>query len=339
MTWLPIANTNPQYMDEDGNPYVGAVLKAYTAGTATNILMATDNTGGTTASSMALNSQGYIEVSGTQVIPHVEESYKLSLYPTQAAADADSSAIWTIDNLTAPINTEVVDLEITVDKAANYTAVLADKRKTINVTAAATISLGDASTMGTDYRLTIKNSHTAAITVDLDTALDTLDGTANGSISLEAGQAGTVTTTSGADGYKVISAYLPSDSDVTFNSVTVVDLAVTGDITYDSIAQPKVKILDIGDWDMDTSPTKNVAHGLTLADIRSIVVVIRSDAAWGGELYELTNGTGTDNTSQGYWTVEATNVELVRLGGGDWDGTSAFDDTSYNRGWITITYF
>lgn len=104
MAWLSIAQMIPQYVDANGDPYSGAVLKAYENGTATVINMATDTTGATTATSIALNSNGYPEVTGTQVIPHVEESYKLSLYPNQTAADSDTGPIWTIDNLTAPVN-------------------------------------------------------------------------------------------------------------------------------------------------------------------------------------------------------------------------------------------
>lgn len=100
MAWHPIAHTLPQYVDGNGDPHSGAVLKAYANGTSSNISMATDATGGTTATSMALNASGYPEVSGNEIIPHVQESYKLSLYPTQAAADLDSGALWTIDELT-----------------------------------------------------------------------------------------------------------------------------------------------------------------------------------------------------------------------------------------------
>lgn len=99
MTWYPIAFIPPQYEDSSGDPYSGAVLKCYEAGTSTVINMATDYTGGTTATSMALNASGFPEVSGSVVIPHVEENYKLALYPTQAAADANSGAIWTVDNI------------------------------------------------------------------------------------------------------------------------------------------------------------------------------------------------------------------------------------------------
>lgn len=99
MAYTPIQRTLPQYVDTNGDPYSGAVLKAYTAGTSTPLSFATDSTGGTTIATVALNANGYPENAGTQIIPHLNENYKLALYPTQAAADSDTGSIWTIDNI------------------------------------------------------------------------------------------------------------------------------------------------------------------------------------------------------------------------------------------------
>lgn len=99
MAWKPIAFLPPQIENSSGAPYSGAVLKAYRAGTSTNIPMATDYTGVTTAGSMVLNASGYPTYQGSIVIPHLSENYKLALYPSQAAADANSGAVWTIDNV------------------------------------------------------------------------------------------------------------------------------------------------------------------------------------------------------------------------------------------------
>jgi hypothetical protein len=98
MAWTPISLIVPQYENGSGVPYSGAVLKAYSAGTSTNISMATDSTGGTTFTSIALNASGYPVHNGSIVIPHVSEAYKIALYATQAAADANTPAIWSIDN-------------------------------------------------------------------------------------------------------------------------------------------------------------------------------------------------------------------------------------------------
>lgn len=99
MAWYPIAFLPPQYENPSGVPYSGAVLKAYAAGTNTNIPLAIGYTGVTTAASLALNAAGYPVYNGNVVIPHVQENYKLALYPNQSAADADSGALWTVDNI------------------------------------------------------------------------------------------------------------------------------------------------------------------------------------------------------------------------------------------------
>ena len=96
------------------------------------------------------------------------------------------------------------------------------------------------------------------------------------------------------------------------------------------------KRIDIGDWNMDASSSTTVAHGLTWANIRTVVAYIRPDSGAGTVLsaIESSNASGTANG-----TVRAglTTVDLTRVTGGDWDNAS-FDSTSYNRGWITIQY-
>src|SRR3990167_7755148 len=99
MTWYPIAFLPPQYQVAAGAAYSGAVLKAYAAQTTTVIPMATSVSGATTASSFALNSAGYPVSGGNVIIPHLQQDYKLALYPTQAAADANSGAVWTVDDI------------------------------------------------------------------------------------------------------------------------------------------------------------------------------------------------------------------------------------------------
>jgi len=98
MTWYPLSQMPVQYSDTSGNPYSGAVLKAYRAATTTVIPLATGVDGLTLAQSITLNAAGYPVSGGMVIVPHVQEDYKLALYPTQAAADANSGAVWTVDN-------------------------------------------------------------------------------------------------------------------------------------------------------------------------------------------------------------------------------------------------
>lgn len=99
MAWLPISNTALQYVDTNGDPYSGAVLKFYEAGTSTNIPVSTSITGTPTVTSVALNSAGFPAVSGNVVALFIDQDFKIALYPTQAAADSNTGAIWTIDNI------------------------------------------------------------------------------------------------------------------------------------------------------------------------------------------------------------------------------------------------
>lgn len=92
----------------------------------------------------------------------------------------------------------------------------------------------------------------------------------------------------------------------------------------------KTKVIDIGDWNMDTTASVNVAHGLTLGNIRSIDVKIRDDD---GVLFDLVS-TSSGNSGS-YSSTGSANIVLRRVSGLGFDNTS-FDSTSYNRGWVTI---
>lgn len=96
-TWFPLSGVVAQRIKSDGKPASGYVLKLYAPGTTTNIPLATDSTGATTATVAVANSLGDWTVSGSTIIPHINQDYKLAIYPTQAAADADSGATLTID--------------------------------------------------------------------------------------------------------------------------------------------------------------------------------------------------------------------------------------------------
>lgn len=86
-----------------------------------------------------------------------------------------------------------------------------------------------------------------------------------------------------------------------------------------------VTILEIGDWDMDSTGTVNVAHGLLLSDIRSWEVsIIRDDSLNYAKL--ITSGSTEINT---------TDVTLRRVLAGKFD-TTDYDATTFNRGFITI---
>jgi hypothetical protein len=99
------------------------------------------------------------------------------------------------------------------------------------------------------------------------------------------------------------------------------------------------KIVNIGDWNMDADITSNIiVHGLDLSKIRSSSAVIINDTS--SFLYNLDiaiESTG-DIIMQGWidW-IDTTSILLERVDGGFFD-SSIFNSTSFNRGFITITY-
>ena len=90
-------------------------------------------------------------------------------------------------------------------------------------------------------------------------------------------------------------------------------------------------IIEIGDWNMDTTNSVTVAHGLSFADIIWAGCWIRNDTNDGK--WPLTWASAT--VANGDIRVNATFVILARRAGGAWDSI-AYDSTSYNRGWIFL---
>ena len=172
--------------------------------------------------------------------------------------------------------------------------------------------------------LTVGNN--AIITGDVDAETGTIDAltadtitaeTTNGNLSLSGNGTGIV------------------DTDSLTATTTNGDLALTGNGTgIVSIDGLKKKIIDIGDWNMQSLSTATVAHGLTFTNIRSINATIRNDA--NTQYFSLfsISAAGTGNNSI---YADATNVNLARYAA-SWFDAAAFSSTSYNRGWIVIEY-
>lgn len=96
----------------------------------------------------------------------------------------------------------------------------------------------------------------------------------------------------------------------------------------------RTKVIEIGDWNMDTTTNVSIAHGLTLANIRHLSVIIRDDD--NATYYDLPtyNASGTSDEAV---FANSINIRIFRSTAGTFDG-SLFDSTSYNRGWIIIDY-
>lgn len=94
------------------------------------------------------------------------------------------------------------------------------------------------------------------------------------------------------------------------------------------------KVIDIGDWNMDTTVNVGVNHGLTVANIRSISAIIRTD---GGAINRDFPCYSVSGTTDEYLEATTSQIRLYRATGGIFDDAN-YDSTSYNRGWVVIQY-
>ena len=94
------------------------------------------------------------------------------------------------------------------------------------------------------------------------------------------------------------------------------------------------KIIDIGDWDMDTVGTVSVPHGLVAANIRAVSVSIRDNAGLPATDFPAFSASGT---TVEYTKWDATDILMFRSASGLFDNAN-YNSTSFNRGWITIWY-
>jgi hypothetical protein len=95
-----------------------------------------------------------------------------------------------------------------------------------------------------------------------------------------------------------------------------------------------LKKIDIGDWNMASTASLSIAHGLTVSKIVKAEVFIRGDDAI--SLYPLDMSTAGYVVS-GKYNVYNTNVVMDRNSAGLFNSAS-FNDTSFNRGWIFVWY-
>jgi hypothetical protein len=109
-------------------------------------------------------------------------------------------------------------------------------------------------------------------------------------------------------------------------------------VTWGQGQNLNIKVLEIGDWDMDADTSTQVPHGLSdHTKIRAIKVIIRADDD--SALYDFHGHilVGAGALFQRSIYVNSLYVELSRDLSGPFD-TTLFNLTAYNRGWVTIWY-
>lgn len=113
------------------------------------------------------------------------------------------------------------------------------------------------------------------------------------------------------------------------------NLGVYSTTVIDALGILTTKVIEIGDWDMDSSSFVDVAHGIAdWTKVREVSAIIRRDD---DALRVNLESTTTAGAGGGQCITNATNIQLLRVTGGAFDNVN-FDSTGYNRGWIVIKY-
>lgn len=97
-----------------------------------------------------------------------------------------------------------------------------------------------------------------------------------------------------------------------------------------------IKVLPIGNWNMDSTVSVSVAHGITGAIVFCQALII-NDNATGSLNLETSASENTDYYPSGYYIVESSNISLYRATGRVFDSTD-YDSSPFNRGYIIIAY-
>jgi hypothetical protein len=102
------------------------------------------------------------------------------------------------------------------------------------------------------------------------------------------------------------------------------------------VASLTTKVLSIGTWNMNSTASVNVAHGITLSKLRAIVnVLIISDT---GTYYSMEGLAGGGYTTAQLITADATNITITRATNSTFETSSNFNGTGAGRGYVTIQY-
>ena len=125
------------------------------------------------------------------------------------------------------------------------------------------------------------------------------------------------------------------------DSETAVDADKNKTVAFSTLANTifslNVKVIEIGDWNMDTTAAKNVAHGLDYTKIRSVSGIIRNDP---DTTYSPIGIVSSDGNELHVYidNIGSLNVSMERLPSPSIFDTINYDSTSFNRGWLTILY-
>jgi hypothetical protein len=123
---------NPVF-DSNGNPFSGAVLKAFLPGGTTGTSIAIDKDGASPQASITYNAQGKLEVSGNEILPFIDLKHKWGIFANAADAAANTPFyMGPFDDVPAPSDESNLDNRIDRLNPDTQAAAIADSRITLD---------------------------------------------------------------------------------------------------------------------------------------------------------------------------------------------------------------
>jgi microcystin-dependent protein len=185
--WRP--KGQPAFVDSNGAPLAGYKLCFFDAGTSNETTVYKDSDAQTVWSQpITLDSGG-----GLEDAIYVEAGAFKEKLMASDADDCDDTAIYTLDDIPGALDIDTLSVSFAkpetpvLSKASNYTAVIGDIGKVINVDAtggAVTITLPTAATAGDGGQLYVRKTDASANAVTIQTVgADTIDGSSTATIS------------------------------------------------------------------------------------------------------------------------------------------------------------
>jgi len=100
---------NPVF-DSNGNPFSGAVLKAFLPGGTTSTSIAIDEDGGSPQASITYNAAGKLEVTGNEILPYIDKKHKWGIFANATDAAANTPFyMGPFDNVPRPSDENNID--------------------------------------------------------------------------------------------------------------------------------------------------------------------------------------------------------------------------------------
>jgi len=133
-TFSVMADVPNPLFDTNGDPFSGAVLKAFLPGTTTSTSIAIDSAGGSPQTSITANAQGKWEVSGNEILPYIDRKHKWGIFAnaTDAAANTPfymgpfNNVERSLESTTSSIALDMSDEGIVTREFLTVAAMIAD---------------------------------------------------------------------------------------------------------------------------------------------------------------------------------------------------------------------